>query len=50
MLLVITLSLVKFCDTYENSIHAFMIKIHLHTTIAPGYASNLEVSIMSFIY
>jgi hypothetical protein len=35
MLLAIVLSFVKFCDPCENSFHAFMIKIHLHTTISP---------------
>jgi hypothetical protein len=35
MLLVVALSLVKLCDPYENSFHAFMIKIHVHTTIPP---------------
>jgi hypothetical protein len=35
MLLIIVLSFVKFCDPYENSIHALMIKIHVHITIFP---------------
>jgi hypothetical protein len=50
MLLIITLGLVKFYDLYENFFHAIMIKIHVHTTIPPSYASTLEVSIVSFIY
>jgi hypothetical protein len=35
MLLPIALSFVKLCDPYENSFHAFMIRIHVHTTIYP---------------
>jgi hypothetical protein len=37
------------CDPCENSFHAFMIKIHVHT-ISPCYTSTLEVSIVSLIH
>ena len=37
------------CDPCENSFHAFMIKIHVHS-ISPCYASTLGVSIVSSIH
>jgi hypothetical protein len=37
------------CYTCENSLHAFVIKIHVHT-ISPCFASTLEVSIVSSIH
>jgi hypothetical protein len=50
MLLVIALSFVKLLCPYENSFHAFTIKIHVHTTISPCYASTFEVSIVPSIH
>jgi hypothetical protein len=43
-------ALSNWCDPCENSLYAFMIKICVHTTISPSYASTLEVSIVSSIH
>jgi hypothetical protein len=50
MMLVIALSFVKPYDPSENSFHAFMIKIHMHTIIFPCYSSTLEDRIVSFAH
>jgi hypothetical protein len=50
MLLIIALSFVKFCDPYENSFHALMIKIHVQTTISPLLCFYSKDSIVSSIY